>query len=253
MKLLAMKPLASRRRAKLAVISLAVVLATGCASAEQRLESKQQYREAQVRSIEIQSEQATARQTNEYLAKAEMWKALSEAISNNPDSASHFAIVMAVAAARSNDDDEAAVPVMSIRQERSTTALDVVKAVTPAVVGSLTQVGVAAIAAETLRNASDNSRQVRIAETEQDGKMWDVLGDAVNDEDDVVDVVDTVDDVTDDTTPDTTPVDDTTPADDVVDPSEDVVDPSEDETPTEEPAEVDCSGPQFSPINPACQ
>lgn len=240
---------------KLLAISMAVVLATGCASAEQRMASKADYRDSQVEAIKIQSEQATARQTNEYLAKAEMWKALSEAISNNPDSASHFAIVMAVAAARSNDDDESSAPVMSIRQERSTTALDVVKAVTPAVMGSLTQVGVAAIAAETLRNASDNSRQVRIAETEQDGKMWDVLGDAVNGDDDVVDatdVVDTVDDATDDTTPDTTPVDDTAPVDDVVDPSEDVVDPSEDETPTEEPAEVDCSGPQFSPVNPAC-
>ena len=243
---------------KIIAISLAVMLATGCASAEQRMASKADYRDSQVEAIKVQAEQATARQTNEYLAKAEMWKALSEAISNNPDSASHFAIVMAVAAARSNDNDESAAPVMNIRQERSTTALDVVKAVTPAVMGSLTQVGVAAIAAETLRNASDNSRQVRIAETEQDGKMWDVLGDAVNGDSPVdttqtTDVTDVVDDVTDDTTPDTTPVDDTTPADAVVDPSEDVVDPSEDETPTEEPAEFDCSGPLFSPVPPQCQ
>lgn len=239
---------------KIIALSLAVMLATGCATADQRMASKADYRDSQVEAIKIQSEQATARQTNEYLAKAEMWKSLSKAIESNPDSASHFAIVMAVAAARSNDDDESSAPVMSIREERSTTALDVVKAVTPAVVGSLTQVGVAAIAAETLRNASDNSRQVRIAETEQDGKMWDVLGDAVNGGDDVTDTVDDVaQDATDDTTPNgDSPVDDTTPAEDVVDPSEDVVDPSEDETPTEESEEIDCSVVMFSPKPPEC-
>ena len=226
---------------KIIAISLAVMLATGCASAEQRMASKADYRDSQVEAIKVQAEQATARQTNEYLAKAEMWKALSEAISNNPDSASHFAIVMAVAAARSNDNDESAAPVMNIRQERSTTALDVVKAVTPAVMGSLTQVGVAAIAAETLRNASDNSRQVRIAETEQDGKMWDVLGDAVNG-DETVDATDVTEDVVDTT--------DETPADDVVDPSEDVVEPEEE---TEEEETVDCTPPLFSPVPPECQ
>jgi hypothetical protein len=229
---------------KLVAISLAVMLATGCASAEQRMASKADYRDSQVEAIKVQAEQATARQTNEYLAKAEMWKALSEAISNNPDSASHFAIVMAVAAARSNDDDSGSMPVVKIREERSTTALDVVKAVTPAVMGSLTQVGVAAIAAETLRNASDNSRQVRIAETEQDGKMWDVLGDAVNG-DEPVDTTDVTEDVTD-TTPDNT---DETPADDVVDPSEDVVDPDED---VDEEEAVDCTPPLFSPTPPEC-
>lgn len=232
---------------KIIALSLAIVLATGCASAEQRLESKQQYREAQVRSIEIQAEQATARQTNDALAKAEMWKSLSKAIASNPESASHFAIVMAVAAARSNPEgsESGDTPVMRIREERSTTALDVVKAVTPAVVGSLTQVGVAAIAAETLRNASDNSRQVRIAETEQDGKMWDVLGDAVNGED-VVDTTDATEDAVDTT--------DETPADDVVDP--DVVDPDETVEPDEDAEDedaVDCTPPLFSPIPPSCQ
>ena len=228
---------------KIVAISLAVMLATGCASAEQRMASKADYRDSQVEAIKVQAEQATARQTNEYLAKAEMWKALSEAISSNPDSASHFAIVMAVAAARSDDDDSGSMPVVKIREERSTTALDVVKAVTPAVMGSLTQVGVAAIAAETLRNASDNSRQVRIAETEQDGKMWDVLGDAVNpgEGEDVVDTTDVTEDVTDTT--------DETPADDVVDPSEDVVEPEEE---TEEEETVDCTPPLFSPVPPEC-
>ena len=225
---------------KIVAISLAVMLATGCASAEQRMASKADYRDSQVEAIKVQAEQATARQTNEYLAKAEMWKALSEAISSNPDSASHFAIVMAVAAARSNDDDSGSMPVVKIREERSTTALDVVKAVTPAVMGSLTQVGVAAIAAETLLNATDNTRHVRIAETEQDGKMWDVLGDAVNGEE-TVDATDVTEDVTDTT--------DETPADDVVDPSEDVVEPEED---AEEEETVDCTPPLFSPVPPEC-
>ena len=132
--------------------------------------------------------------------------------------------------------------VVTLNREYETNALDVVKAVTPSVVGALTQTGIAAIAAETLRNASDNSREINIERIEADSKMWDVFGDAVNGDDvvsttDVVDTTDTTDttdsvddglDSTDDT--DVTPVPDTTPA----------------------PPAVDCSGPQFSPVNPAC-
>ena len=135
--------------------------------------------------------------------------------------------------------------VVTLNRENETNALDVVKAVTPSVFGALTQTGIAAIAAETLRNASDNSRQVNIERIEADSKMWDVFGDAVNDGDVVstTDVTDTTD--TADTTDTTDSVDDGLDSTDDTDTT-----PVPDTTPT--PPAVDCSGPQFSPINPAC-
>jgi len=186
-----------------------------------------------------------------------MWRALSDAIESNPDSASHFAIVMAVAAARGATDDGKSPATVTLKAERQDAqAIDYVKALAPALISTVGNVGTAAILADQTKASIRANRDVRIVEAGVEGQIYDVLGAAVTGGEytqntDVTDVTDT----TPDTTPDTTtPAEDTTtPAEDIIDPSEDVVDPSEDETPTEEPAEVDCSGPQFSPINPACQ
>ena len=44
-------------------------LLSGCASAEQRMASRVDYRDAQVEAIKVQSEQRTARETSEKLAE----------------------------------------------------------------------------------------------------------------------------------------------------------------------------------------
>ncbi|BAQ84710.1 hypothetical protein [uncultured Mediterranean phage uvMED] len=225
---------------KIIAISMALAVLTGCASAESRMQSRADYRDSQVEMVKAQKQAEIQAAQQASAEKVAMWQALSEAVKANPDAASHMAIVAAVASTGGNGGRTVSSQVVTLNRENETNALDVVKAVTPSVVGALTQTGIAAIAAETLRNASDNSREINIERIEADSKMWDVFGDAVNGDDvvsttdvvDTTDTTDTTDSVDDglDSTDDVTPVPDTTPA----------------------PPAVDCSGPQFSPINPAC-
>ena len=226
---------------KIIAISLAVMLATGCASADQRMADKADYRDSQIQLVTAQAEQETARQTNHAIAQQQMWKSMAEVVKSNPDSASHFAIVMAVAAARGATEPSESPDTATLNREQDVTALDYVKVLAPAMINTLGTVGAGAIAAETIRNASDNAREVNLERIRTDGQMWDVLGDAVNGED-VAGTTDVTEDVVDTT--------EETPADDVVDPSDDVVEPEED---AEEEDAVDCTPPLFSPVPPSCQ
>lgn len=238
---------------KIIVIAMALAVLTGCASAESRMQSRADYRDSQVEMVKAQKQAEIQAAQQASAEKVAMWNALSEAVKANPEAASHMAIVAAVASTGGNGGRTVSSQVVTLNRENETNALDVVKAVTPSVVGALTQTGIAAIAAETLRNASDNSREINIERIEADSKMWDVFGDAVNDGD--VGTADTTDTTQ---TTDTTDVTDTTDTTDSVDDGLDSTDdtdttPVPDTTPTPTPEPVDCSGPQFSPINPACE
>ena len=136
----------------------------------------------------------------------------------------------------------ATVTLQAERQEAQ--AIDYVKALAPSLIGTLGNVGTAAILADQAKASISANRDVRIVEAGVEGRVYDVLGAAVSgnafvpddttDTADVTDTTDTTDSVDDglDSTDDTdvTPTPDTTPA----------------------PPAVDCSGPQFSPPNPAC-
>lgn len=235
---------------KIIVIAMALAVLTGCASAESRMQSRADYRDSQVEMVKAQKQAEIQAAQQASAEKVAMWNALSEAVKANPEAASHMAIVAAVASTGGNGGRTVSSQVVTLNRENETNALDVVKAVTPSVVGALTQTGIAAIAAETLRNASDNSREINIERIEADSKMWDVFGDAVNDGD--VGTADTTDTTqTTDTTDVTDTTDTTDSVDDGLDPTDDTdTTPVPDTTPT--PPAVDCSGPQFSPINPAC-
>ena len=241
---------------KIITILMALAVFTGCSTVESRMQNRESYRSAQIKLIQEQSKTASMAAQAASAERVAMWNALGAAVAANPtDSAvSHMAIVAAVASAGDNGNQSDAPNMVQLNRENvdETSALDVVKVITPGLIGGLTQVGISAIANETTRASINANRDIRVQEIQTDGQIWPVLGAAVSGNAFVpADTTDT----TPDTTPDTTtPAEDTTtPAEDIIDPSEDVVDPSEDETPTEEPAEVDCSGPQFSPINPACQ
>ena len=230
---------------KIIAIAMALAVLTGCASADQRMANRSDYREKQVAAIAAQAEQETARRAADAQAKSEMWRALSSAIESNPNSASHFAIVMAVAAARGSVDDGKSPATATLKTERQDAqAIDYVKVLAPSLIGTLGNVGTAAILADQAKSSIRANRDIRIIEAQQDGRMWDVLTDAVNDGD--VDTTDTAD------ATDTTDTTDTTDSvDDGLDSTDDTdVTPTPDTTPT--PPAVDCSGPQFSPINPAC-
>lgn len=155
-------------------------LLTGCASAEQRMDSKRDYRDAQVEAIKVQAEQRTARETSEQLAEAAMWQSLAEAVKANPDSASHFAIVMAVAASKGGSQEASESPLTTIKTERDVTALDWAKVLTGPLVGSLTQVGIAALNTDLQKEVSRNNTARDITDSNNDAQLYGVIGEIVS-------------------------------------------------------------------------
>ena len=237
---------------KIIAISMALAVFTGCSTVESRMQNRESYRSAQIKLVQEQSKVAAMAAQSESAERVAMWNALAEAVKVAPESASHMAIVAAVASTGGNRNQSSVPNMVQLNRENvdETSALDVVKVITPGLIGGLTQVGISAIANETTRASINANRDIRVQEIQTDGQIWPVLGAAVSGNAFVpADTTDT----TPDTTPDTTtPAEDTTtPAEDIIDPSEDIIDPSEDTT-TPTPPAVDCSGPQFSPINPAC-
>lgn len=269
---------------KYITLSLLFALTIGCASADQRMASRQDYRRAQVEAISVQRKadsDAAAAQSAERVA---MWKAMQAAVTANPDAAqaigSNMAIVAAVSSVSSNGNTTTTGRIATLNPEREVHAIDYVKAVTPSLINGLVTVGAEAVRNDYLKDAARYRRDERIAETNMEGKIYDVLGnafDAAGDSnetfiigagsdgltDEVADEVadDTFDfddggvtdgdvtDVTDDTTdPDTTepvdvPVDVDTPDPDiVVDDDGDTIDDA-----------VDCPEVDFSPLPPECE
>ena len=161
-------------------IVLAVSLTTlfGCASAEQKLASKQDYRNAQVEAIRVQSDARVSRTQVQALEKQAMWNALAEVVKANPEAASNVAIVAAVAAARDGGEDgEGSAEGMAlIKTEREVTALDWAKVLTGPVLGTVTQVGIAALNTDLQKEISRNNTAVDIVEAEIEGKIYDAVG-----------------------------------------------------------------------------
>jgi len=258
-------------------------LITGCATAEQKMDSRRDYRDAQVEAIRVQAEQRTARETSEQLSEAAMWQSLAEAVKANPDSASHFAIVMAVAASRGGPEEVSEGPMATIQTEREVTALDWAKVLTGPVLGTVTQVGIAALNTALQKEISRNNTQADIVSSNNDARLYDVVGTiAENRNNGSSSVSYTVSDnavvntgeFTETTTTTTTTDDDifvistgVSEADETVDTvvaevgsfgiidevvedttddtTDDVVDGEEDET-------FNCEGPLFSPVPPEC-
>ncbi len=274
---------------KTIIVGMALLSFLGCASADQKIASKQGYRNAQVEAIKVQAEQATARETAEQLSQAAMWQSLSEAVKANPESASHFAIVMAVAASNgSAPSGNNNVPMATLKTERDVTALDWAKVMTGPVLGTLTQVGIAALNTDLQKEISQNNAAVDMKREENRGKIFDVIpsiagaagstitmtdstyvgNDFHNDErvnyvigdpaeaDDLIDTVieETTSFGVDDEIIDDSDVDGGTTDDDDDGGSVDDTDVDDDTDDTDDSdGEVDCSEPQFSPAPPECQ
>ena len=265
---------------KTIIVGLALVSFLGCASADQKIASKQGYRNAQVEAIKVQAEQATARETAEQLSKAAMWQSLSEAVKANPDSASHFAIVMAVAASNgSAPSASTGTPMMALKTERDTTALDWAKVMTGPLLGSLTQVGIAALNTDLQKAISKNNTLSDINDSNNDAKLYDVIGDVAgaagttitmtdstyvgndynNDErvnyvigTDLDTADDLIDNVIDETSSFGVPDDEGGPSDTIDDGGTDDGGPDDVVPDDGGEEEINCDEPQFSPAPPEC-
>lgn len=265
---------------KTIIVGLALVSFLGCASAEQKFSSKADYRDAQVEAIKVQSDMRVSQAHAEAMEKKAMWEALAAVAVANPDAASNVAIVAAVAAAREGGNGSApqSAGMALIKTEQDVTALDWARVMTGPVLGTLTQVGIAAVNSDLQKEISRNNRDVNIQREENRGKIFDVIpaiangsGTSItmtdstyvgNDQNIVVgdvaaadDLIDTVIDETDSFGVDDEVIDDTDLTPDATDDGVDdgVDDTVPDTTPDETPdTEVDCSQPQFSPSPPEC-
>jgi hypothetical protein len=163
---------------KTILVGLALVSFLGCASAEQKMESKQDYRRAQVEAIKVQSDARISRDQVSALEKQAMWNALAEVVKANPEAASNVAIVAAVAAARDGGDggQSTSEGMALIKTERDVTALDWAKVLTGPVLGTVTQVGIAALNTDLQKEISRNNTSVDIVEAEIEGKIYDAVG-----------------------------------------------------------------------------
>ena len=135
---------------------LAIPFLAGCTSAQQKAE----YRDAQIKAIQVQTESRERVIAQKEAAQANMWAALAQATANNPEAVHSLMIVAAVAAAR--DQDEDSTPMVALQREQNE-ALEVAKVVAGPLLNAATGIAVAGINASVLKNDSDNDRMENIA------------------------------------------------------------------------------------------
>ncbi len=131
-------------------------------------ENKAAYRQAQIDMVRQQQQSREAIATQREQAEAEKWKQAAAIVAANPESADAFAVAMAVSVVTQNNEGDA--PVVTLQRE-SNEALEVVKAVAPALVGVIGQVGVAALNADVAKTQSRNNASIQINDSQQDARI----------------------------------------------------------------------------------
>ena len=155
---------------------MAVLLATGCASADQKMASKRDYRESQVAAIAVQETGRVDRAQAASMEQQAMWRALAEVVKANPEAASHVAIVAAVAAVSGKDDGGRQEATMVTLRGEQDAALQWAQALAGPVLGTVGTLGVAAINNDMQKAIVRETTKVSIAQTQQEGRLYDVIG-----------------------------------------------------------------------------
>ena len=145
------------------VLALATVLAvTGCATEKGNVRHAQ-HASDQVRIVAVQREAMVQEAKAEASTQLALMEALARVAEANPQEASSVAVALAVIGTRGSQQDKSNTPVIGL-QRQSNEALEWTKALAPTVGGLITGVGIAAINAETQRNASDNNRDILLGD-----------------------------------------------------------------------------------------
>mgnify|MGYP003975724051 CR=1 FL=1 len=153
-----------RMRGIAAVAVLAV--ATGCAT-EKGNQRHSQHGADQVRIVAVQREAMVQEAKAESLTQQALVDALARVAEANPQHAPSVAVALAVIGVRGSQDKPSNTPIVSL-QRPTNEALEWTKALAPTVGGLITGVGIAAINAETQRNASDNNKDILLGDQAAD-------------------------------------------------------------------------------------
>ena len=144
-------------------LALATVLAVaGCATEKGNVRHAQ-HASDQVRIVAVQREAMVQEAKAEASTQLALMEALARVAEDNPQEASSVAVALAVIGTRASQQDKSNTPVIGL-QKQSNEALEWTKALAPTVGGLITGVGIAAINAETQRNASDNNRDILLGD-----------------------------------------------------------------------------------------
>lgn len=155
---------------KVVALITALLLATGCASAEQRIGSKINYRQTQVAMVEAQEQARTEREVARAAEAAAMWAALAEVVRVDPASSNMVAMVAAVSAAK-GDDGSTEQNMVMLKTEHEVTALDWVKVLA----NPVTNIGIAALNMDLQKTIARQNTAVDLANAANDGKMMDTF------------------------------------------------------------------------------
>lgn len=145
------------------ILILAISLAlTGCATSKGN-DRHAQHAADQVRIVAVQREAMVQEAKAEASTQLALMEALARVAEANPQEASSVAVALAVIGTRSSQQDKSNAPLIGL-QKQENVGLEYVKALAPTVGGLITGVGIAAINAETQRNASDNNRDILLGD-----------------------------------------------------------------------------------------
>ena len=147
-----------------AVAVLAV--ATGCATEKGNMRHSQHGAD-QVRIVAVQREAMVQEAKAEASTQLALMEALARVAEANPQHAPSVAVALAVIGVRDSQEKPSNTPIVSL-QRPTNEALEWTKALAPTVGGLITGVGIAAINAETQRNASDNNRDILLGDQTAD-------------------------------------------------------------------------------------
>ena len=152
------------------VLALAISLAlTGCATSKGN-DRHAQHAADQVRMVAVQREAMVQEAKAEASTQLALMEALARVAEANPQEASSVAMALALIGTRGSQDAQSNTPVIGL-QRQSNEALEWTKALSPTIGGLITGVGIAAINAETQRNASDNNRDILLGDQAADAAI----------------------------------------------------------------------------------
>ena len=148
----------------LTLASIAVL--AGCAT-EKGNQRHSQHGADQVRMVAVQREAMVQEAKADSLTQQALVDALARVAEANPQHAPSVAVALAVIGVKGSQEESSNTPIVSL-QRPTNEALEWTKALAPTVGGLITGVGIAAINAETQRNASDNNKDILLGDQTAD-------------------------------------------------------------------------------------
>ena len=149
----------------LAVAGILILILGGCTSQEAR----QAHQDGQVEIIRTQVDARTQQRIADATARTALYEAMARVAATNPESSDAIAVALAVSSVR--DEDSADTGSLVQLQAQRNEAVELAKAVAPALITTVGTLGVAAIQGETNRAASANARDIAIADSAADADI----------------------------------------------------------------------------------